>query len=473
MKLETTIHEDQQAEIVVEFDAAEFDTFKQRAARKIAQQAKIPGFRPGKAPYSHILRLYGEEAIEQEAIEILLDDQYPKVLEQAQIEPSGPGALKNIISRNPLKLAFLVPLRASIDLKNYQDIRQSYELKPTTDEDIEATIRRIQTSYATAEPVERAAEIGDLVYVKLSARILNPADGQNADLLPEESTQFTIDQDDKEDLWPFPGFSKNLTGLSANDEKLIQYTFPEESENEDLRGKNVEYKVVVESVKHLILPELNDEFIASLGEFKSIEDLRTVIRKQLEDNARRDYESEYFETLIGKIAEQAEIKYPPQMLEEEVNHLLEHLGEDLAERSMDLEAYFKLMQTTREKFIEEEVKPAAIKRLIRSLVIDEVGRAEKIEIADSDQPEVSSMTLATLQNYMKDGKNKKVTEEMINSATYNAMMIIYNRKVMLRLKARANGEEIVEPVVEPPSEPTEEAAETEEQLASSEEETQE
>lgn len=444
MKLETVLHPDQQAEIIVEFEKAEFDSFKQRAARKISQQAKIPGFRPGKAPYAHIVRLYGEDAIEQEAIEILLDDQYPKVLEEAKLEPSGPGSLKNIISRNPLKLAFMVPLRPIVDLKDYQDIRQPYELKPITDQDVEASIHRILTSYATAEPVERPAELGDLVYLKLSGRLANPAEGEKADFLPEESTQFTIEENDQDDIWPFPGFSKHLIGLSASDEKTLNYTFAEDSNYEDLRGKEVVYQVVVESIKHLILPELTDEFVTTLGEFKTVDDLRTLIHDQLEENARREYENEYFETLITKIADQAEIKYPPQMLEEEINHLLEHLGEDLAERSMDLEAYFKLLQTTREKFIEEEVKPTGIKRLVRSLVIDEVGRAEKIEITDADQPGVSSLTLSTLQNLMKTNKNKKVSEEMISSATYNAMMVIYNRKVMQRLKARANGEEIIE-----------------------------
>lgn len=456
MKLETTLREDQQAEIVVEFETAEFDAFKQRAARKIAQQAKVPGFRPGKAPYSHILRLYGNEAIEQEAIEIMLDDQYPKIIEQSDLKPSGPGALKEVVSLNPLKLSFLVPLAATVDLKDYAEIRLPYELKPITDADVDSAINRIRTSYSTAEPVERAAAIGDLVSVKLSGLLLNPDEGQKAELLSEEPTQFTIEEEDSEDLWPIPGFSKNLVGLSANEEKVVTYTFPQDWANEELRGKEAQYRVVVENVKYLHLPELDDEFVATLGEFKTLADLQKVVREQLESNAKREYENGYFDILIDKIAEQAVIKYPQQMLDEEVNHMLEHLNEDLGERSMDLDTYFKMIQTTREKFIEEEVKPAAIKRLHRSLIIDEVGRAEKIEIGDEDQGEVSSITLSTLQSYVQANKKKKLSEEMINSATYNAMTIVFNRRVMARLKARANGEEIVVPetVVPQPAEET-------------------
>lgn len=445
MKLETTIHEDRQAEIIVEFETSEFDSFKQRAARKISQQSKIPGFRPGKAPYSHIVRMYGEEAIAQEAIEIMLDDQYPKVLEQAGIDPSGPGSLKEISSKDPLKLTFMVPLKPSVNLKDYAEIRLPYELKTITDEDVDAAIRHIRTSYSTAEPVERPAEIGDLVAVKISARLLDPSEGQKAEILPEESTQFTIDEDDQEDLWPFPGFSKNLVGLAADDEKVVIYTFPVDWEAEDLREKQAEYSIKVENVKHLVLPDMDDAFAASLGEFKTVDEFRTVIRQQLASNATREYENEYFETLIGKIAEQAEIKYPPQMLDEEIEHMLKHLTEDLAERNMDLDTYFKLIQSSREKFVEEEVKPAAINRIQRSLIIDEVGRAEKIEVGgEADQAEISSMTISTLQGYMQSSKSKKVTEEMINSATYSAMMNIYNRRVLDRLKARANGEEIIE-----------------------------
>lgn len=459
MKIETTPQADRQIEILVEFEDQELESFKQRAARKISRQAKISGFRPGKAPYAVIQRMYGEEAIEQEAIEILLDEKYPEILKQAEITPSGPGSLKDIPSRKPLQLLFLVPLQPAVDLKDYQSIRLPYELKPITDEQVEQATQRIRTSYATAEPVERPSALGDLVYVKLSGRLLDPKENEEAQVLPEQEEQFIIEENEQ-DSWPFPGFTPNLIGLSAGETKTFQHTFPEDWEAEALRGRTVEYTVTVESIKGLILPDLNDEFAQSLSpEFQTTEDLQKRIRQQMEDQARREYDNDYFDRLIAMIIEQSQIEYPPQMLEEEIEHLLEHLKQDLAEQHIELDAYFKMINTDRATFIENEVKPAAIKRLLRSLILEEVGRAEKIDISQRSE-EVSSLTMSQLRSAMAENPQKRLSEEAINNATMRAMMAVYNQAILDRLKARANGEEIPEPQPETETVPQTEASES-------------
>ena len=115
MKIETTTRDDHQVRIVAEFDPEFMEKFKHQAARKISQNAHIPGFRPGKAPYDVVRRTYGEDAIEKEAIEIMLDEVYPQVLKEAAIEPAGVGNLEEIISQNPPKFAFVVPLMPKVD----------------------------------------------------------------------------------------------------------------------------------------------------------------------------------------------------------------------------------------------------------------------------------------------------------------------------------------------------------------------
>ncbi|MCE1253887.1 MAG: trigger factor family protein, partial [Anaerolineae bacterium] len=110
MKIETQPIENHQIKVVAELEGESLEPYKQRAARQIARDAKIPGFRPGKAPFAVIKRLYGEELIEKQAVEIMIDDIYPKVLEEANIKPGGAGSLEDIISSNPPKFSFLIPL---------------------------------------------------------------------------------------------------------------------------------------------------------------------------------------------------------------------------------------------------------------------------------------------------------------------------------------------------------------------------
>ncbi|TLM97619.1 hypothetical protein FDZ73_24740, partial [bacterium] len=226
MKIETQPREDHQVKIIAEFDAETKEGFMRRAARKISQETKIPGFRPGKAPYDIVRRMYGDGAIEQQAVELLIDDQYSKVLDEAGVKPGAPGSLDEVISTEPLKLSFIVPLAPEVALGDYNAIRQNYEAPAVSDDQVTEYLHRLQTSYATAEPVERAAEKGDLVYYMLSGHLADPAEGEDAEVIKDGPAQTVIGEDTVSDKdWPFVGFSEELVGLSANDTKDIQHTY--------------------------------------------------------------------------------------------------------------------------------------------------------------------------------------------------------------------------------------------------------
>jgi trigger factor len=116
LNIEKQYQDDHQMKLTVQVEPHAMEEARQRAARKISKQTKIPGFRPGKAPYSVILRTVGEAAIFEEAVEIVANDIYPKVIDEAKIEPYGPGQLQNIASMDPLTLEFIVPLDAEVTL---------------------------------------------------------------------------------------------------------------------------------------------------------------------------------------------------------------------------------------------------------------------------------------------------------------------------------------------------------------------
>lgn len=441
MKIETIPQEDHQVKIEAEFEVELFESFKRRAARKIAKQAKIPGFRPGKAPYDVILRMYGEGAINEEAIELLIDEQYAKVLEEASVTPSGPGSLQEIVSMDPPKLSFLVPLKPEVELGDYKEIKLEYNPEPVLDEEINEFLTRLQKNYATAEPADRPIEKGDVVYFKLTGF-------ENEEIiLPETPVQLVMGEDEKKDNWPYEGFSKILMGMSEGDTKDIEYSFTEEAEDERFKGKTIKFVTDIQSVKTLTLPELDDEFANSLGQFENFAELEKAVREQQEENKKQDYDDRYYSDLIQKYTELSTVKFPPFMVDEEIEHMLKSLERDLKQQNLDFDTYLKLMKTDKEKYIEENVRPAAINRVKSSLIIDQVGQDEKIEVAKEDIEGIVSDTVQMLQNMPNQkGKKGKLDNEMVNNVTYNAISRLYNQRTLERMKALANGE-IVE--VEP------------------------
>ena len=149
-------------------------------------------------------------------------------------------------------------------------------------------LKRLQRSYATAEPVEREAQKGDLVSFKLSAKRTQTEEGENDTLVEETPYQMVAGEKEEEETetgaWPFEGFTDELIGMSVDQVKTFTHTFDDETPYEDLRGKEALFTIEVQSIKEMHLPELNDEFAQTLGQFENLEELRKAIRSQLEQN---------------------------------------------------------------------------------------------------------------------------------------------------------------------------------------------
>ena len=480
MKIETTPRDDHQVKIVAEIEPEVMEKFKRQAARKISQEARIPGFRPGKAPFDVVRRIVGEEAIEKEAIDLMLEDVYPQVLKEAAVEPSGPGNLEEVISHNPPIFAFVVPLMPKVSLGDFHTIQKAYELPEVTESQINDVIKNLRANYSTAVPVERPAEEGNLVSLKIKGTLVEPAEGETAEIIPENTLQMIVGENEYEvDDWPFEGFTRELVGQPINETKTFIHIFPEDYVDEKFRAKTVSIEATVLSVKDLQLPELNDEFAQTLGEYTTLAALRDTIHQNLAETNQRDYENGYFSGLIDQIMSTSEIHYPPHLLQDEMDQVVHTLEHDLEGRKMDMPTYLKTINKEKEAFLEEDIKPVAKRRLERSLLLDEIARAESIKLdPQALQTEVAGV-IASLQSDPEisklRGERAQLFAQNLTMETANRML---NRQVLDRLKAIATGViidvpaesiEIVPalmediPSAEPANEPAlpEEAAETE------------
>lgn len=435
--------------MIVEVDPERLEGARRRAARKIAERAKIPGFRPGKAPYDVVRRLYGDAVITEEAVEILVDDVYPQAIKEADINPAGQGQLENIESMDPPKFVFTIPLAPTVELGDYRSVRLPYEWTAPGDDKLEEAISDLRRMYSTTETVERAAREGDFALVDVSGSKAKPKEGEENTPLLERNGYATLVRKDeeKEDEWPFPGFSKKLIGVKPGEETQFSHKFEKDHSDQVLQGQNIKFTVKVKTVRGVTMPELDDDFAKKSGLGQNVEELRVRMRENLDTESRAEYDDKYYEELIDKIKAGATIKYPPQVLNHEMEHVSQDVERRLKSQGIDnMDTYYKMVNTTREQFIEEQAKPVAQRRLERGLVMDEIARVEKIEVDEQALEQEFNNAWATLAmsdpEFSKRTKGgTRPTREMIDAVAMDSANRLLTRRVLDKLKSIATGEE--------------------------------
>lgn len=440
MKIEQQNLDDHQVKLVVEADEKELDTAKRKAARAIAKRVKIPGFRPGKAPYNVVERQVGAGTILEDALEILAQDLYPQAIDETGIKPYGPGSLESIASVEPPTFEFVVPRQAEIELGDYQSIRIPYEPAEVSTEEIENALDDLRDRHAVIEPVERAAQEGDLVRIQLSGERLEPEEGQDPVLVNPRALPVIIETEDAdtENEWPFPGFSRELLGLESGAEKDVEHTFSAESPYESLRGTRARFHIQVEQVSSRELPHLEDEFALTVSEYETVEELRQAIEAELKESKLSSYHRDYDDQIIDKVLEEASILYPPQMVDRELEDMIYDLQNRLAQQGLDLETYLRINQKTEEE-IREEFRDTAEKRLQRSLALFELARSEDIEVSEQEIQNETLRTLEALSQALPEDELKKITsQEQMQNLVSNIMADMLVNKTVEHLRTLAS-----------------------------------
>lgn len=461
MKIDTQILDTHQAKINVTVETDQFESAKQRAAKQLSKKYKIAGFRPGKAPYAVVVKHLGEGAVAEQAIEHLVDEIYPQAIKEAEINPYGPGSLEEIPEMDPPTFHFLVPLAPEVELPDYRQIRVEFETKDVTEEDIQKILDNIRESQATIEPVERAIEEGDMVYVVLSGERKGEEDPEKKQLIEERRFPLIVEKKDSDQTneYPFPGFSRELIGLNAGDEKTIEHKFEKDYEYEDLRGVTGVYSVKVDEIKGRSLPDVTDEFAQSLGEYENVEALKDEIKNSLKEQFEADQTSEYDDKIMEQLVDGSTIKYPPQMLEDEINDFIHDLEHKLANQGLNIDSYLTSRSITMEE-LREEVKESAESRMKRGLILMEIANAEEIQISPEEIDSRVRNTLDEVTKYYSEKEAKRLGsgENLQNLINRIASDEIINNTLQ-RIRDIAMGKEIEKETVEEEVEEESETAE--------------
>jgi len=235
---------------------------------------------------------------------------------------------------------------------------------------------------------------------------------------------------------PTPGVMEHLLGLAAGDEKSYEYTFPDDNPNEDLRKRAAKFQIKCLEVKSRFIPEWSDEMAQNLGEFESLLDLRVKLRENLQKQAEMEAENQYRDEIMQKIVEGASVEYPPVVLQEETENLLQDLRMRLGNQNLALEDYLKIEGKTEEN-LREELEPEAIERIKRGLVLGKIVEVEELKVED-DEIDTEIKRLAEPLGAEAD---KRLLEAFESPAgRHRIAMDVLTDKAIRRIIAIAKGE---------------------------------
>jgi trigger factor len=375
LKITTEPLENRQLSLIIEVDEEQTQQAMRRAARQIAKQVNIPGFRKGKAPYELIVQRYGEDTIRREAVEALIEDAYDKALNQESIEPFSSAMLEDI-QLHPITFRFTVPLRPTVDLGDYRGFRLKPPKIKIDKKQVKQALEEIRQDNAMLELVERPFALGDGVVIDLVGRT-----AEWEEFLNVEGVRLILEA---EDDGPAPGFAAAIDGMEAGEERTFTLTLPGDFPQEELRGQEAEFTVKMVEVYDSTLPKLDDDLARTVGNFDSIKELEKHVKEQLQQAEQQRVDEQYAEQVLEAIVEQAQVEYPPVMLEREVDDIAKEFERVVKrEARLSLDDYLRLQDKTMEE-LRDEFEPNAATRLKRALALGEVARLEKLEVDEEE-----------------------------------------------------------------------------------------
>ena len=432
LKIEKQELEDRQVQLTVEVPGEQVDAAMQSAARRMSGRTKIAGFRPGKAPYKLVLQRYGEEAVFDEALDTLGQEVYRRALEESTLEPFAPGALNEIVTRQPLTLRFTVPLAPEVDLGAYKELHIDSEPPAVPDEAVDQMVDELRQRRAIIEPVQRPAAATDVIVLDVTGKLHEPLENGETSLLDEKGVSILVEERTN---WPIAGIAAHLAGMSAGDEKDVEHAFPEDHATESLRGRKATFHLHCVEVRSRKVPDLTDELAREIGSFSDLMDLKLKVRQELLSQATREAEGAYAQQAIEGLVSGGTFKFPPIMVREELDQLLRDLDRRLQGQRMTLADYLKIQKQT-EDDVRKELEPRAIERVRRALALGKLAEAEGLEVDETEvEAEIARLTDALHAN--QDTLRKAID----NPAGRRTLALdLLTEKAIRRLVAIARGE---------------------------------
>ena len=362
-------------DVEVEPDAVERELAA--AAKELAREMKMPGFRKGKVPPEVVLRQLGREAVLDQALRRALPAWYEEAVSDARVATVGDPKLDlaDLPEKGaPLSFTIEVGVRPKAELGDYKGVEAGRREATATDDEVDAELEAQREALASLENVEREAGNGDFVVLDFVGKVDGePFEGGEArGYLLELGSQRLI-----------PGFEDQLEGAKAGDKRDVTVTFPADYGAEQMAGKEAVFATEVKEVKEKQLPDLDDDFAADAGGFDSLAEMREEIASKIAEVKGQQLEGEFRENVVDAAAANATIDIPAELVVSKASEMWNNAARGLARRGIPPDQYLQMTGKTEEQLV-EDAKPDAEKALRREAVLAAVIEAEGIEVSDDE-----------------------------------------------------------------------------------------
>ncbi len=385
MKVKVENVEKNVVQLEIEVDAAKFEEGMQQSYKKNVSKFNVPGFRKGKAPRNIIERYYGEQALYDDAINIVCSEAYDNAIEENNIQPVDRPEIDIVQIGNKENLIFTakVTVKPEVELGAYMGVEVKKAEANVTDEDVENEFNKVVEKNARLVSVtDRPIQSGDTAVIDFEGFIdsvpFEGGKGEDYSLVIGSGTFI-------------PGFEDQLIGKNVADDVDVNVSFPEEYGKEDLNGKEALFKVLVKEIKVKELPAVDDEFAKDISEFDTLEEYKKDLRNKLEESAKNKAERDNEESVIQAVVENATVDVPNVMVEKHIDAMARDFDMRLRYQGLDLQRYMEMMGTDFEGF-REQFRERAANEVKIQLVVEKIGQVENVEATDADVEEEIAKT---------------------------------------------------------------------------------
>ncbi|HKD73447.1 MAG TPA: trigger factor [Candidatus Acidoferrum sp.] len=358
-------------ELELEISADEVSKAMERVAKEFARLARVPGFRPGKAPIPLIKKRFAED-IKGEVLQTLVPQRVEKAVAEQKLTPVSQPQVDKVEYNEgqPVKFRASFEVLPEFALGNYKNLEIEMPEMQITDERVAETLAEMQLRAATFTPVEgRAVENDDFVQVKLHGTPEGGGDPLQADsVLCHVGAEETMEP-----------FNENLRGANAGDHKNFDVEYPADYPDAKLSGKKFHYSVDVLGVKTKTLPEINDEFAKDVSDAASLEELKKKIRESLEHERDHRQKELQREKVLAELVKLHAFPVPDSLVEHQMDVRLERVVRSLAQQGVDPRAVnvdWVSLRRRQEERARDDVKA--------ELVVDRIATEEQIDVTEEE-----------------------------------------------------------------------------------------
>ncbi len=361
----------------IEVDAEQFDQAIDKAYRKMVQKVNVPGFRKGKTPRPIFERFIGKEAIMEEAMEAVVPEAYYQAVAETGIEPVEQPKVDVVQAEagKPVVFKATVQVKPEVILGQYKEVEVNKPSTEVPDEEVAKSLEKLQQRHAQLLTLEEGTvEKGDITVLDFLGKVdgVPFKGGEGKDYTLEIGSGSFIE-----------GFEDQLIGVSIDETKDLNVTFPEGYQAEELAGKDAVFTVTVKGIKRKELAALDDEFAKDVSEFDTLEELKTDITSKLKDAAEDRAKYQLRQDIVSKIVDSIEVEMPAPMVDTQLSDMIHNLEGRLSSQGITLENYLKFANTNMED-LREKMQPDAVWTAKMNLVMETIAKTEDIKATDEE-----------------------------------------------------------------------------------------